>query len=263
MKERLKSIPFCAFIAFSLLGVVLLFMVGKWAYTNIYLNNLLSGVQDKEVVGVEMQSPEALGLKKKSAFPFAEVDFTDLKKKNPDTVAWLKLSSINLDIPIVQTVDNEYYLTHDIDKRDNSLGWVFADVRSNIEHPGINTVLYGHNAVSKQMFGSLKNLYNIDKERVATDGLIQFTTPTKQMVYEIVSVYVTEYDDWQYVNQIFTSDDEKRDFISRMVEKNEVKAFSDANLSVLDNFLTFSTCYGSAGTTKRLVVHAKLVAEKG
>lgn len=261
MKERWKNPPFLAMIGFSLVTLVLLVLIGRWCYTNYYLTGKLTSVQDREVAGVEMQSPEALDVKKPE-FPFAEVDLTDLKKKNPDVVAWLRVSEIDLDIPIVQTTDNKFYLTHDVDKKESSLGWVFADDRSNVEYPGLNTVLYGHNAVSKKMFGSLKNLWNIDADKVSTDGLIQFTTSSKEMVYQIVSMYVTDYTDWLYVDQIFTSDADKKEFIDRLQKQNQVPAYTDPSLTINDSILTFSTCYGSAGTTQRLVVHAKLLSMK-
>jgi sortase B len=223
-------------------------------------------IQENEVVGVEV--PPNVGLKSSKPtttlkpIPFVAVDFTDLKKRNTEVVAWLKMDSVGLSLPLVQTTNNEYYLDHDIDKRSNKLGWVFFDTRSNTEHLGMNTVLYGHNAVNKQMFGSLKSLFNTDPERMSQDEVLQLTTPTKEMVFQLVSVYVTEYDDWHYVDQIFTSNEEKQAFIDRLREKNELKLFDRTDLTVQDKFITFSTCYGSAGTTKRLVVHARLVAEK-
>lgn len=231
--------------------------IGVWAYMTFHTKDLLGNVQGKDVIGVAVGEDED-----KKEFPFVEVDFDPLKERNEDITAWLKLDAIGLDIPIVQSGDNEFYLNHDVDKKSNKLGWVFADVRSNMEYMSTNTVLYGHNAASQQMFGSLKHLYNIDKEKVEQDGIIQLTTPKSEQVYEITSVYVTTYDDWKYVQQVFKGDEDKQEFINRMVEKNEVKMFEKDNLSTDDRFLTFSTCYGPAGTTKRLVVHARLVAER-
>jgi sortase B len=244
-------------IVFLLVAVLLLMSIIYWWVSVNRTSNLIDTIQYQEVVGV----PEAAVNKPKPP-PFVDVDFTEMKTRNSDTVAWLKVDAVNLSIPIVQTTNNEYYLEHDIDKSNSKLGWVFADVRSNMEHLGTNTVLYGHNAASKQMFGSLNEIFNSDPEKVEQDQIIQLTTPTRQMVYQITSVYVTEYDDWKYVNQIFTGNDSKQEFLDRMREKNELKIFDRNDLSVMDKFLTFSTCYGPAGTTKRLVVHARLMAEK-
>lgn len=251
-------------IIFSLMCLYFLGHIIYWYFNGTYTNDLLNGINDYEVVGVEVEpsSPTDVTKPKEKKFPFVPVDFTDLKKRNPDTVAWLKVDAVNINIPIVQTTNNDYYLSHDINKKPNNLGWVFADARCNMEFLGTNTVLYGHNAANKEMFGSLKDLFKVDPEMKDQNEIIQLTTPTKQMVFEIASVYVTDYDDWKYVKVNFSNDEEKREFIKRMREKNKMKIFDRPDLSVHDKFLTFSTCYGPAGTTKRLVVHARLVAEQ-
>lgn len=248
-------------VLFSLLTLYFMIHIGYWIYSTYTASGTMDTIQTEEVVGVDVEAQNISGSLEKK-FPFVSVDFTDMKKRNSDITAWLKMDSIGLDIPIVQTTDNDFYLSHDLDKKTNKLGWVFFDARSNTEFLGTNTVLYGHNAANKQMFGSLKKLFDIDPEQKEQNEVIQLTTPSKEMVFEIVSVYVTDYDDWHYVQQVFTSDKSKNKFIDRMQTKNELKIFNRNDLSVHDKFLTFSTCYGPAGTTDRLVVHARLVAEK-
>jgi hypothetical protein len=78
------------------------------------------------------------------------------------------------------------------------------------------------------------------------------------MIYEIVSIYVTTFDDYEYYDISF-SENGKLNFIERLKKLNQVEAFAKDNLSTMDNYLTLSTCYGGAGTEKRLVVHARLV----
>lgn len=250
-----------AFIVFALMTVYFFCHILYWYVNNNATDSVVGGISDEETVGYEEPTATAKE-KKQPTFPFASVDFDKLKKRNPDTVAWLKVPAIDLNIPIVQTVDNDFYLEHDIERKKNKLGWVFADARSNIEHLGVNTVLYGHNAASRAMFGSLKGLLNTDPEMKKENEVIQFTTANREMVFEITSIYVTHYDDWKYVQQDFGGEKDKRTFIDRMSKKNTTKVFARNNLSTNDKFLTFSTCYGPAGTTERLVVHARLVAEK-
>jgi hypothetical protein len=81
------------------------------------------------------------------------------------------------------------------------------------------------------------------------------------MVLQIVSVYTTNYEDWIYVRTMF-SDNQKEDFINNLKTRNQVKAFESNDTTTLDRFVTLSTCYGTAGTTKRLVVVARVLAEK-
>ena len=55
---------------------------------------------------------------------------TKLKRINSDTVGWIEVESTNIGYPIVQTTDNNYYLTHSFDKASNDAGWVFMDYRN-------------------------------------------------------------------------------------------------------------------------------------
>ena len=57
------------------------------------------------------------------------IDFGELKKKNPDTVAWIKIENTNIEYPVVKAKDNDYYLNRSFDKKKNSAGWIFMDYR--------------------------------------------------------------------------------------------------------------------------------------
>lgn len=242
-------------VLIAFIGVNIVF----WYFNGESTSDVLQDIQDSEMVGVVVKPDKPT---KETKHPFIGLDFTDLKKHNADTVAWLKVGAVDIDIPIVQTDDNEYYLDHDINKKDSAMGWVFADARANMEYLGQNTVLYGHNLTSQQMFGNLKDIFNIDPEQKKKAEVVQLTTESQSLVFEIVSVYVTEYTDWKYVQSQFATLESKQKFIKRTQSKNEMAVFHRDNLSVNDQFLTFSTCYGPAGTKDRLVVVARLVAEK-
>ena len=70
------------------------------------------------------------------------VDFSELKKKNPDTVGWIKVNGTNINYPVVQTKDNDYYLNHAYDKSKNSAGWIYADYRNNMKTFNKNTIIF-------------------------------------------------------------------------------------------------------------------------
>lgn len=61
-----------------------------------------------------------------------DVDFAELKAKNKDTVSWIQVSGTNINYPVVQTTNNDFYLTHTFDRSYNQAGWVFADFRSQV-----------------------------------------------------------------------------------------------------------------------------------
>lgn len=245
---------------FLLLAVISTIFIGIWFQDTYMSQSELIKIDDEVVAGVIENSED--NTQKENDLPFVDVDFTDLKKRNSDIVGWLKVDAVNINIPIVQTTDNDFYLSHDIDKKPNQLGWVFVDARNDLEFMGTNTVLYGHNASNKQMFGSLKDIFEVKKDEVDKAKIIQLTTPSKQRVFEIVSVYVTTYEDWEYVKVYFDGYEDKKKFVDRLVSKNKMPIFKNHLINTNDNFLTFSTCYGQAGTDKRLVIHARLIGER-
>ena len=67
------------------------------------------------------------------------------------------MDETNINYPVVQTNDNEYYLGRAFDKSKNDAGWVFMDYRNDVNNLSDNTIIYGHGRLDKTVFGSLKN----------------------------------------------------------------------------------------------------------
>ena len=80
----------------------------------------------------------------------------DLTAINPDYRFWLKVDNTNIDYPVVQSEDNDYYLTHDFNKDYLASGSIFMDYRNNFEEDK-STIVYGHHMRNKTMFGELAN----------------------------------------------------------------------------------------------------------
>lgn len=198
--------------------------------------------------------------------PPLEVNLKGYIEKNDETVGFLTIPYIGMGLPVVQTSNNDYYLTHDFYKKDNELGWIFLDTRSYNKASEDNKVIYGHNVTTNNMFGNLKSFLNLTEKDLETEEqklqakYIYYNTENASLVYEIVSAYVTNYENWTYTQDKFDGK-EKKAFIDMVKKENKVPAFDKVQLRVNDNLLTLSTCYGVIGTTKRLVIHAKLITE--
>ena len=63
--------------------------------------------------------------------PTAAPELTERAKKllaqNPDTVGYITIADTQVDNPVVQTIDNEYYLNHGFDGQEFRAGTVFMD----------------------------------------------------------------------------------------------------------------------------------------
>ena len=187
--------------------------------------------------------------------PFLEVDFTDLVKKNSNTVAWLNVPNTSIDYAVVQADDNSYYLNHSFDKTINKAGWVFADYRNDFNNLGNNTIIYGHRRLDNIMFGHLVKFLNKDWFNNKDNHLIKMSTLKENLIYQIVSVYVI-YKENYYIRTSFTND------YAEFLETIKKRSYYDfkTSLNTLDKILTLSTCYDNNG--KRLVVHAKLIKKE-
>ncbi len=49
----------------------------------------------------------------------------ELKKENNDIIGWLKIADTNINYPVVQTDNNDYYINHNFKKKSNELGSCF------------------------------------------------------------------------------------------------------------------------------------------
>ena len=186
-------------------------------------------------------------------FPLIDVDFTELKKKNSDTIGWINVNNTNINYPFVQTSDNSYYLTHSFDKTYNEAGWVFLDYRNNTNFSDKNTIIYAHSRLDKTMFGSLSKVLKEDWYKNKDNHIIRISTEIENTLWQIFSVYVIETESY-YITTDFSSDLEYQSFLDTL--KSRSKYNFDAELSTNDNILTLSTCYSD---TEKTVVHAKLI----
>ena len=51
----------------------------------------------------------------------------ELKKQNDDIVGWLEIEGTNINYPVMQTTNNEYYMTHNYKKEYSAEGSIFLD----------------------------------------------------------------------------------------------------------------------------------------
>lgn len=86
-----------------------------------------------------------------------EINFDILKSKNKDIVAWIYSEGTQINYPIVQSKDNDYYLRRLLDGTYNQGGTIFMDYRNNKNFEDYNTIIYGHNMKNNTMFGTLIN----------------------------------------------------------------------------------------------------------
>ena len=186
-----------------------------------------------------------------------DVDFSELKKENSDTVGWIQVNGTKINYPFVQTTDNKYYLTHSFYKKNNSAGWVFLDYRNSIEELDKNTLLYAHGRKNNTMFGSLNGILSSKWIKDTNNYVIKLSTEKENTLWQVFSIYhIPTTSDYLQID--FSSNEEFLEF-ANMLKDRSMYDFN-TNVSGEDKILTLSTCLNEQEKT---VVHAKLIKREG
>lgn len=186
--------------------------------------------------------------------PLKNVNFSELKKSNSDVVVWISVDGTNINYPIVQTSNNDYYLDHSFDKSYKKSGWTYMDYRNDSDMSDYNTIFYGHNLLNKTAFGSLSNIFEGDWVNTSNHTIIVLTE-NMQYVYKVFSAYYIDPEVY-YLQNIFYSDSEYQSFLNTISLRNTINI--DNSISINDKIITLSTC--TEDNKGRKVVHAKLIS---
>lgn len=165
-----------------------------------------------------------------------EIDFEALQVINPDIVAWLYLEGTEINYPVVQGADNEYYLQHLFDGSYNSSGCLFLDSRNTNNFSDAHSIIYGHHMQNGKMFAVLdgyKKQEFYDEHPVAL-----LLTPNGNFKLQFFAGYVAnvEEDAWQLG---FTL----QGFEEWLAASAERSCFESGIVpAVTDKIVTLSTC---------------------
>lgn len=188
----------------------------------------------------------------------ALIDWIALTELNSDVVGWVQFGDY-VDFPILQSVDNEYYLHRDINREWNSLGSILLDYRNDGKFTDKNNILYGHSTPTgnTDAFGSLELALEADYFDSEENHYITTITPDGVKQWQIFTVYTIHSEDSRYLTTDFTNDDEFSEWLQLMADRNihQFEITPDMNSQII----TFSTCYGSTDTPYRTVIQAILV----
>ncbi len=185
------------------------------------------------------------------------MEVASLLEINKDIVGWLKVKNTNVDYPVVQANDNDYYLSRNLKKQKDPSGWIFLDYRVDKVNLNQNNIIFGHNMYySGVMFGTLYKVNSSNWYKNEENQIIEFDTLYGKMKWKIFSIYkINVTNDYLITN--FSTDEKYQNFID-MITDRSIYTFNTP-VSTKDKILTLSTC--SNNGTKRLVIHAVLLSD--
>lgn len=176
-----------------------------------------------------------------------------LAQINPDIYGWITIEGTEINYPLVQGEDNDYYLDHAYTGDFLPVGSIFVDYRCDESiTKNFNTVIYGHNITSGAMFHDVTKFF---RDSYFNDTKIYIYTMDGVFVYEPFSVYETRYD-YNYFRTGFRSADDFISFAEEMRDNSQKK--KDVSFTENDRIITLSTCTNGAYYA-RYALHAKLI----
>lgn len=184
-------------------------------------------------------------------------ELKSLQKLNKDMTGWLTLAGTEIDYPILQSTNNEYYLQHNYKNEQARAGSIFKDYRNTNEFLDKNTIIYGHNMKDGSMFADLRKY--LDKEFLAKHPTFSYESALQNYQVEIFAVYETT-TDFYYIETEFPN---KLDF-DQYLQKIKQQSLYQLNVEVTENdrIITLSTCDTAKDYEKgRMVIQGKLIAK--
>lgn len=169
-----------------------------------------------------------------------EVDWERLREFNEHAEMWIEVPGRDIDFPVLQGDDNDYYLYHDI-YGNRTYGSVFADYRA--DRNGRHVIVYGHTLIGGGMFTPLSRMHH--QSNFNELGQVYYSTPElgTRAYTPVAAISVTpdyagvQQFEWE-PNEAFLQ--EARDKILREKKEEGVKNIQvEANASMDPKISTF------------------------
>ena len=182
--------------------------------------------------------------------------YYELYMRNNDMRGWINIPGTEIDYPVLQYTDNEFYLHKNFDKKYQYSGVPFLDYQCG--ENSLNSIIYAHNMKSGAMFAGLTKYESADyfkaHQRVLYDTLYDIGR------YEIVAVFLTKVgakDEFRYYEYADLSDNKRyEDYIDNVKQLSLYDTGLDAEYG--DDLLTLSTCAYHT-SDERIVLVAKKI----
>ncbi|MBE6771970.1 MAG: sortase [Ruminococcaceae bacterium] len=190
--------------------------------------------------------------------------YAQLYAANNDLKGWISIPGLEINLPVAQSSNNEFYLKKDIYGKYTSYGVPFFDFRmTDFKNLHMNNVIYGHNMRSDDyIFGMLENYRTIDG--FAQAPVIECNTIFGDYTWFVYGVFISNSDasdDNGYVFPYNFIDLPTEKFESYIKEIDKRKLYTTGvTLEPTDKILTLSTCCYDFDDAK-LVVVARLKRE--
>lgn len=177
------------------------------------------------------------------------VDQDSLLAVNPDYAGYIYIPNTDINYPIVQGLDNYYYLNHTFEKQYNYAGAIFMDYRLNKDFNNYQTLIYGHKVNHGTMFTDLNKFEDETFFNANPSFYINIDGVSHEV--EISSFSLVPSDNSIY--NLSLSDENQLLSYYNDVRSNAMYT-NDVSLNSGDRLISLSTCAYDANSDMRYVL---------
>ena len=180
---------------------------------------------------------------------------------NHDMAGWITIPGTEIDYPVVQCEDSDFYLSHDFFGEENNNGQIILDSKCDPYTPSYNLVISGHNMRSDKMFGTLDEYRS--KSYWEEHKLVQFDTLMESKQYVIFACFVSADYDVDEEGFRYNADIQYRIEADQWFEEIRKNQLYDSEIDVEfgDEFLTLTTCNKKRRQDGRFVVVCRRIRQ--
>ena len=247
----------------NLKKVVLIFLIAVFVLGAFYLGYSFYNTRNKDnkenkniLESIVINEPEITDTRTKRMLQLEK-----LQEENNEIIGYLEIEGTNISYPVVQTNDNDFYLTHNYKKENATGGALFLDKDFDMINGSSNYLIYGHRMPDGTMFEDL--IKYSDEKFYKEHTKIKFTTNNEDCIYEILAVfysrvyYKSEKDVFRYYFFVNASNEAQyNDFVNNAKKASIYD--TGVNAEYGDQLLTLSTCEYSREDGRFAIVAKKI-----
>lgn len=184
-------------------------------------------------------------------------DFIELRRKIPNTCAWLTIDDTHIDYPVMQGKDDMEYINKNVYGDYSVSGAIFLSCLNKADFSDSYNLVYGHNMKNGAMFGDIVKFANqkyFEKHKTGTLCLPEKTYKIKLFA----CIRVNASDAMIYEPENYEKD--SRDSLLKYIKEHAVR-YREMKITSEESLIAFSTCAESE-TNGRVVLVGKLVEKR-
>lgn len=203
----------------------------------------------REMAGIDAESFDS-ALDGDTEIVDLDIDWDALQAINPDICGWIYVQGTDINYPIVQGDDNDYYLHHSFEGTVSSSGAIFLDCDNSSDFSDMHNVLYGHHMRDGSMFKQI-TLFK-DQDFLDNGYEVLVLTPSTAYVLQPAFTYICEGGSSEYLRKFEFEDEEAlQEYMAERMES----AISQASVDMdgVDKMFSLVTCSYEADNVRTVL----------